>query len=116
MGLDIYFKKNTHIGYFRKVNFLLSFFEKYGLNVLEQTPLVIKKEWAEELLDRCCKVLEDHDKAPELLPTSGGLFFADMPYDESYFYDVKQVKEYIEDRLLKEFDDSYGVISFEISY
>lgn len=116
MGLDIYFKKNTHIGYFRKVNFLLSFFEKYGLNVLEQTPLVIKKEWAEELLDRCCKVLEDHDKAPELLPTRGGLFFADMPYDESYFYDVKQVKEYIEDRLLKEFDDSYGVISFEILY
>lgn len=115
MGLDISFYKNTEIGYFRKVNFLVAFFEKYGLNIEKQTPLALRKEWIKELLDRCCKVLEDHDKAPELLPTMPGFFFGSVDYDESYFNDVEQVKEYIEDRLLKEFDD-FEVISFEISY
>lgn len=112
MGLDISFYKNTEIGYFRKVNFLVAFFEKYGLNVLEQTPLVIKKEWVEKLLDRCNKVLEDSDKASELLPTMEGFFLGSVDYDESYFNDVEQVKEYIEDRLLKEFDD-FEVISLK---
>ena len=52
MGLDIYLIKNkrSEIGYFRKVNFLVKFFEKKGFDVSNQTPLVIKKEDAEELL------------------------------------------------------------------
>lgn len=52
MGLDIYLtkKKRSEIGYFRKVNFLVKFFEKKGFDVPNQTPLVIKREDAEELL------------------------------------------------------------------
>ena len=52
MGLDIFLtkKKRSEIGYFRKVNFLVKFFEKKGFDVSNQTPLAIKREDAEELL------------------------------------------------------------------
>lgn len=40
MGLDIFLtkKKRTNIGYFRKVNFLVKFFEDKGFDVPNQTP------------------------------------------------------------------------------
>lgn len=77
MGLDIYFTKRTDegIGYFRKVNFLVRFFEDKGFDVMYQTPLKITREHAEELLSRCNQILEDHSLAEILLPTMPGFFF-----------------------------------------
>ena len=45
MGLDIFItkKKRTNIGYFRKVNFLVKFFEDKGFDVKNQTPLKITR-------------------------------------------------------------------------
>ena len=64
MGLDIFItkKKRTNIGYFRKVNFLVKFFEDKGFDVENQTPLAITREDAEELLSKCEEVLKDHSK------------------------------------------------------
>ena len=95
MGLDIFLtkKKRSEIGYFRKVNFLVKFFEKKGFDVPNQTPLAIRREDAEELLSKCEEVLLDHSKGPELLPTMSGFFFGSTDYDEHYYDDLVYTKE-----------------------
>lgn len=106
MGLDIYFekRKSTEIGYFRKVNFLVKYFEDLGFDVENQTPLSIKKDQAIELRDRCRRVLDNHDLAEELLPTMSGFFFGSTNYDEYYFEDVQSVLDYCEGELIPAFD------------
>ena len=89
MGLDIFFSKSSTIGYFRKVNFLVKYFENLGFDVEHQLPFTITKENAEILLSRCNQVLEDNSKAPELLPTMEGFFFGSTDYDEYYVNDIK---------------------------
>ena len=124
MGLDIYFHLNkkgqeetSEIGYYRKVNFLVSFFEDYG-EVKNLKPLKIEKSWVKDLIDCCDEVLKDNSKADELLPTTSGFFFGSTEYDEKYFYDVEKVKNFCENFLIEEFenleDDEY--ITFEIWY
>lgn len=107
MGLDIFItrKKRYQIGYFRKVNFLVKFFEKKGFDVENQVPLAITKEDAEELLSKCEEVLKDHSKGPELLPTMSGFFFGSTDYDDYYYKNVEYVRDYIKNELLQEFDD-----------
>lgn len=120
MGLDIYFHriKEEEIGYFRKVNFLVTFFEDRGYEVENLRGISISEEDANELLRRCNEVLNDHSKAPELLPTQSGFFFGGTEYDDYYFDDVKEVKKYVENTLLPEMstlrDDEH--ISFKIWY
>ncbi len=128
MGLDIYFCKykehptneripmeQEEVGYFRKVNFLVSFFNNRGYTVENCVPIIIDEMDAQELLELCNKVLENPFKGPELLPTCEGFFFGNTDYDEHYIEDVKQVAEFVKDTLLpclEQGDD----ISFEISY
>lgn len=106
MGLDIYFTKKSEkeIGYFRKVNFLVKFFEDRGFDTLNQDPFNITREYAEELLSRCNKVLEVHSLAETLLPTMEGFFFGSTDYDDHYFENVKDVRDYVKNTLLPEFD------------
>lgn len=124
MGLDIYFHLNkkgqeetSEIGYFRKVNFLVQFFEDYG-EVENLKPLKIEKSWIKDLINCCDEVLKDNSKADELLPTTPGFFFGSTNYNENYFYSVEEVKYFCEDCLMEEFenleDDEY--ITFEIWY
>ena len=55
MGLDIFINRNeiSEIGYFRKVNFLVKFFEDKGFDVENQTPYKIKREDIIDLINRC---------------------------------------------------------------
>ena len=105
MGLDIWFSKtsNQELGSFRKVNFLVKYFSKLGLDVENQTPLKVHEDDIIELLNRCNQVLEDHTKAKDLLPTMNGFFFGSIEYDDNYFKDVKKVKEFLETSLIPEF-------------
>ena len=75
------------VAYFRKVNFLLPFFE-YGENC---SRLEIDDYKIDELLFKCKQVLEDHSLAETLLPTQGGFFFGNSEYNDWYFEDVKEV-------------------------
>lgn len=70
-----------------------------------QTPFRISKEDAEDLLFRCNEVLANRSKADTTLPTMEGFFFGSTDYDDLYFSDVKEVKEFVEDILLPEFDN-----------
>lgn len=117
MGLDIFFKRrqSKDIGYFRKVNFLVKYFADLGFDVYNQTPFIINKEDVEELLSRCNKVLKDHSKAKELLPTMDGFFFGSIEYNNNYFDDVLKVRDYVDSELLPQFDDLENNESIEFS-
>lgn len=45
------------------------------------------------LLSDLKAVLDDHDLAPKVLPTSSGFFFGDTAYSDYYFEDVKKLYE-----------------------
>ena len=83
------------VAYFRKVNFLMAYFNYEGN--CEYKP--IGKEEIEELIDRCKKVLDNHELADELLPTTSGFFFGSTDYNEWYFNDVESVRTTFEDML-----------------
>jgi hypothetical protein len=54
------------------------------------------------LLSIVNKVIKDHSKAPELLPTSEGFFFGDTSYDDNYFSDLEDTQKVISVLLLSE--------------
>lgn len=92
MGLDLFIEKvsRKELAYFRKVNFLIPFFENYfnrKLNNLEN--LEITEASVIELKTRCERVLQNHTLANELLPTRSGFFFGSTDYDEDYYDKVK---------------------------
>lgn len=123
MGLDITFNltKSSEIGYFRKVNFLVSFFEEVCKQPIENlVPVEITKYDCKDLLDRCNKVLESKTEkvSKELLPTCPGFFFGSYEYDENYYKDVESVRHYLIETLIPMFDelDANEKIEFEIWY
>lgn len=67
-------------------------------------PHSVSREQLEELRDLCRTVLEDNDKAEELLPTRPGFFFGATDYDEWYYYDLQYTVEKIDEALN---DDRY---------
>ena len=100
------------IGYFRKVNFLMSFF-KYDGNCEYKE---IARERLQALRDACAEIakmkpvrieitrydyggteetkdysLADQERCAELLPTQSGFFFGNTDYDKWYFNAVKEV-------------------------
>ena len=107
MGLDISFikVKRKEVGYFRKVNFLVAFFEKRGFDRCSYSDWTVQLDDAKALLRACDEVLEDHSKAEELLPTTGGFFFGDTDYNEVYFDDVKEVKEFCKNTLIPQLEN-----------
>jgi len=56
-------------------------------------PHGVSMEELKKLLDLVCKVLDDHSKAEDLLPTQSGFFFGGTEYDKWYFKDLKYTKE-----------------------
>lgn len=116
MGLDLFFETRQNVGYFRKINFLVAFFEKKGMNVEEQKDYQVQREDIIELIDACEQVLNDHSKAEELLPTCSGFFFGSTDYDEYYFSNVERILEYCKEDLLPLFDNDDSYLYFSIWY
>ena len=80
------------IGYFRKVNFLVKFFEYE--NDCEDKEITIDE--LTDLMERCEEVIKSNSKAKAeaLLPTTSGFFFGSTEYGKWYFEDVKQVRDW----------------------
>ena len=120
MGLDLYFHRveRKEIGYFRKVNFLVAFFEKRGYSRNDSGDWIVELDDAKDLLRICNEVLEDPSKAEELLPTTGGFFFGNTDYDEVYFDDVREVKDFCENTLIPQLEnlDEDSTIEFYASW
>ena len=135
MGLDIFFYKRNRVAdkefynteesrdsyvelaYFRKVNFLVSFFnEFYDYENCED--LVISNDDLELLLERCRKVLsaKDTKTSMETLPTTEGFFFGSNDYDEYYYHDVECVINAIENDIRPNYDEGKEELIFHIWY
>lgn len=109
--------KPEEIGYFRKVNFLMSFFGYDGNCEYKE----IAKCELEDLRDACAEIskmepikvdvheyayggtaevedysLADKERCAELLPTQSGFFFGSTDYDQWYFNDVREVFEWVD--------------------
>ena len=56
-------------------------------------------EQLEELRDACQTILDDHAKAPDVLPTQSGFFFGSTEFDEWFWEDIKRTVAEINDLL-----------------
>lgn len=100
-------------GYWRKANQIHKWFvdNVQGGNDNCGEYLVTTEE-LERLLELVNEVLQNKDKADELLPTHDGFFFGSNLYDESYFDDLINTKAIIENVLsiveLRKYDIYYS--------
>jgi len=101
------------IGYFRKVNFLMAFFNYYENCSFKK----VSKAELEDLRERCYKVLhapkkERQEVAEDLLPTQSGFFYGSTEYDNYYFDDVKEVKKWVEEVIENLNDETEEVLMY----
>lgn len=93
------------VAYWRKVNCVHRYFlEHTGTEVDDCKPIVVRGDIVKELVDTCKKILADHSKAEELLPTQEGFFFGSTEYDEYYFADIEDIIKQLENL---DFDTDY---------
>lgn len=93
--------------YWRKANAIHSWFVR---NVQDDDDNCQEHDVSREdlimLLAVCNHVIQNKDKAEELLPTASGFFFGGTDYDDWYFDDIAKTIEGINE-VLKTFDDTY---------
>lgn len=97
--------------YWRKANMIHNWFVENVQDDDDCKPYYVSSEQLHELYDLVCKVLDDHSKAKELLPTKGGFFFGGIGYDDYYFVCL----EYTKTTLHKLFKMNLSDCSFEYS-
>ena len=107
---DIDCENFEFLAYFRKVNFLFEFFSG-SLNE-DETTVVITRGEMEELIEKCEFVLNNRDKASEILPTCDGFFFGSLDYDDYYFESVAKVLLSFQVILENYSDDYLYIIDF----
>lgn len=97
-------------GYFRKVNFLIPFFD-YEEDCSEQDISVAQLK---ELVRRCKIVLEERNEetSKEELPTTSGFFFGSTDYGEDYYDDVAEVKEWAEELIATTNEDTHRLVMY----
>ena len=72
--------------YWRKANAIHNWFiRELADGVDDCRPLELTVERLRDLVRLCERVVDDHSKAEELLPTGSGFFFGGTGYDEYYF-------------------------------
>lgn len=107
MGLDMYLfkrKKNNKISdndeelvYWRKANQIRSWIVRntdYN-DDWDCEPFDLSKQTLEALYADCELVLNNHNKAQEIMPTSNGFFFGSDAYNEWYFENIKYTRDMI---------------------
>ncbi|MHW63103.1 hypothetical protein D9G53_28530, partial [Escherichia coli] len=116
MGLDIFFlgrdrvcvtdavvsvPETREVGYFRKVNPLIAWFEKHCGPLENAVERPVSRTELEALLsDLECLTPEN---CREFFPTTEGFFFGSQEYDQYYWKDVEDVKSWVR-RTLDSFD------------
>ena len=108
MGLDMYLYRRKkrpagdQVAYWRKANQIREWFATHiGVDNCKESPLT--KEILMDLRDDCIKVIVNHNRAKELLPTSSGFFFGSTEYDDWYFKDLEDTVKML-DKIIHETD------------
>lgn len=122
MGLDMYlygvkqefekhdyniggYKESTEIGYWRKANAIHRWFVENCQDGIDNcATYYVGESDLKELRDLCIQILDDRDKASELLPTQEGFFFGTTEYGEDYTYDLLETIKICEWALNQDFD------------
>ena len=88
------------IGYWRKANAIHKWFvDNIQKGKDDCGEYFVFPNKLQELKDLCLQVIEDGNKAPELLPTNSGCFFGSTEYDEYYFDDLHETVKIIDEAL-----------------
>ena len=79
-----------------------------------------KKYWVsidhlKELRKTIKKVLKNHKKASELLPSSAGFFFGSTDYDSYYFDCLKETEERLTE-IIKEYNKLTEVVRMDVNF
>lgn len=96
------------VGYWRKVNHIHKWFVdnvQGGMDDCEEYE--VKEEQLRELLEICHQIVEDNEKAPQLLPTSNGFFFGGTEYDQYYYGSIVETINIIESVLTEDGDGQF---------
>lgn len=84
--------------YWRKANQIHKWFVDNIQNGVDDCGnYAVSLEKLQELVDLCKQVLENPEKASELLPTQSGFFFGGIEYDEYYFEDLEKTIKGLEE-------------------
>lgn len=81
----------------RKANQIYGWFDRALGGVENGVEYPVTLAMLQELKGVCERVLNDHDLASELLPTTEGFFFGSTAYDEWYFKDLAHTVTQIAD-------------------
>lgn len=100
MGLDMFLldQERLEIGYWRKANQIHNWFVENiqeGIDDCGDYPVTISQ--LDELKSLCQEVLDNKEKAEELLPTRAGFFFGSIEYDDYYFDELIDTIRIIDD-------------------
>jgi len=94
------------VGYWRKANAIHAWFVKNVQNGIDDcSQYYVPREKLTKLLETVREVLENKDRASELLPTQEGFFFGSYEYDEWYWEDMEATKKILES-VLKDYPES----------
>jgi len=89
--------------YWRKANQIHRWFvEKVQDGTDDCGYYYVEQAQLKELISDCKKVLENKDKAAELMPSANGFFFGGTDYDEWYFKDIEDTIKQLEEALTDE--------------
>lgn len=94
-----YMSKETdyQVAYWRKANQVHNYFVQMCAKGEDDCkPVYVGLGDLKELVSLCRKIIENPDKAKELLPTSSGFFFGSVEYDEYYEQDLEYTVEQLE--------------------
>lgn len=95
------------VGYWRKANAIHGWIvDNCAKGVDECQRIYVPREKAQELVEYCKIVLDENDKADELLPPVAGFFFGGQEVDEWYLNDIQQTIDIFEPLLTSEYADS----------
>ena len=101
-GVDV----SVNVAYWRKVNSVHRWFvDNVQGGVDDCDEYYVDLEMLKKLGSDCQKILDDHSKAPDVLPTTEGFFFGSYEKDEWYYKDLENTVRGLERAL--SLPDSY---------
>lgn len=104
------------IGYWRKANAIHKWFvDNCGDGEDNCQQIYVSTEQLKELRNLCNRVLDNKDKAEELLKTTDGFFFGSTDYDEWYFHDIEYTKQLL-DKVITFIDGSDYEVIYQASW
>ncbi|MFC6118402.1 hypothetical protein ACFPVV_07170 [Macrococcoides bohemicum] len=115
MGLDMYILDEYRDGfaYLRKFNALHGYFDKkYKLG--NPGHVQLDNETVNDIYNRLASIIENFDKAEELLPVYYGPYFGSYEYDDMYLYKAKEALKVFE--RLKEMDMNTNIHYYACDY